>query len=75
MWWRRRPTGLFGAPVPSARPRYRPALVATIVGFGIYMPLFGVTLLTVTIVERVLLRRLPVMRRWLGPEPPVLRTA
>lgn len=75
MWWRRRPTGLLGAPVPSARPRYRPVLVVAIVGLGIYMPLFGLTLLIVTIVERVLLRRLPRARLWLGLESPALRTA
>lgn len=75
MWWRRRPTGLLGAPVPSAHPRYRPALVAAIVGLGIYMPLFGLTLLVVTIVERVLLRRVPRARLWLGLESPALRTA
>ena len=75
MWWRRRPTGLLGAPVPSARPRYRPALVAAIAGLGIYMPLFGLTLVVVAIVERVLLRRLPQARRWLGLEPSGLHAA
>ncbi len=75
MWWRRRPTGLLGAPVPSAHPRYRPALAAAIVVLGIYMPLFGVTLLTVAIVERVLLRRFPGTRCWLGLGSLALRTA
>lgn len=75
LWWRRRPTGLLGAPVPSARPRYRPVLVAAIVGLGIYMPLFGLTLLIVTIIERVLLRRLPRARLWLGLESPAFRAA
>jgi len=44
---------------------YRPALVVAIVGRGIYTPLSGLTLLIVTIVERVLLRRLPRARLWL----------
>ncbi|MDQ0836530.1 hypothetical protein [Sphingomonas faeni] len=52
LWWRRRPTGLLSPRMPSARPRYRPAFVEAIVGLGIYMPLFGVTLLIMTIVER-----------------------
>jgi uncharacterized iron-regulated membrane protein len=41
-------------------------LVAAIVGLGVYMPLFGTTLVIVLVVERVVLRRIAKTRRWLG---------
>lgn len=64
-WWRRRPAGL-GAPLLLGRPRYGAGLVAAIVGLGFYMPLFGATLISVLLAERLVLRRVPVTRRWLG---------
>lgn len=74
MWWRRRPTGLLGAPLPQTRPRFRAGLVAAIVALGIYMPLFGASLLLVSVVERGALRRIPATRRWLGLEHPAIPT-
>ncbi|MCM8731883.1 PepSY-associated TM helix domain-containing protein [Hephaestia sp. GCM10023244] len=66
MWWRRRPAGLLGAPLPLSRPRFGWALVGGIGLLGIALPLFGVTLIAVLVVERTLLRRVPGPRRWLG---------
>ncbi|MBY8827058.1 PepSY-associated TM helix domain-containing protein [Hephaestia mangrovi] len=66
MWWRRRPTGSLGAPVPLRRPRFGGVLIAAIVALGLYLPMFGVTLIAVLLVERLLLRHLPGARRWLG---------
>lgn len=65
LWWRRRPTGLLGAPIPLSRPRFGAVLVAAVVGLGVAMPLFGASLLVVLAVERLALRRLPA-GRWLG---------
>ena len=75
MWWRRRPTGLLGAPLRRTRPRFGAGLVTAIIALGIYMPLFGVTLLLVLIAERTLLRRLSVARRWLGLNPAAAPTS
>ncbi|HVI99244.1 MAG TPA: PepSY domain-containing protein [Sphingomonas sp.] len=69
MWWRRRPTGLLGAPLPLTRPRFGWALAGGIVLIGLALPLFGVTLIAMLLVERTLLRRLPGPRRWLGLKP------
>ncbi|MDH7639861.1 PepSY-associated TM helix domain-containing protein [Sphingomonas oryzagri] len=66
LWWRRRPVGLLGAPIPLSRPRFGWALGAAIVALALYLPLFGATLLLVLLVERGLLRRLAGPRRWLG---------
>jgi uncharacterized iron-regulated membrane protein len=66
MWWRRRPIGLLGAPIPLSRPRFGAALVAAIVALGVYLPMFGLTLIAMLVTERLLLRRLPAARRWLA---------
>ncbi|WP_246152371.1 PepSY-associated TM helix domain-containing protein [Sphingomonas montanisoli] len=66
LWWRRRPIGLLGAPIPLSRPTMRAPLLALITGLGILFPLFGLSLIAVLILEWVLFRRLPPVARWLG---------
>lgn len=66
MWWRRRPVGLLGAPIPLARPRRGAALVLPILALGLYLPLFGATLIAVLILERTVLMGMPRARHWLG---------
>jgi uncharacterized iron-regulated membrane protein len=66
LWWRRRPTGMLGAPLRLSRPRFRTPLIAAIVGLGIWMPLFGLTLMLALAAERMVMRSMPASRRWLG---------
>lgn len=66
LWWRRRPIGLLGAPIPLSRPRFGWALIGGIALIGIVLPMFGATLLGVLLAERTVLRILPGPRRWLG---------
>jgi uncharacterized iron-regulated membrane protein len=66
MWWRRRPIGLLGAPVRLSRPAIGGGLIALIVGLGLYLPMFGATLILVLLTEKLVLHRLPGPRRWLG---------
>jgi uncharacterized iron-regulated membrane protein len=66
LWWRRRPIGLIGAPIPLSRPRFGPVLIGVVVLLGILLPLFGVSLIAVLAIERLALRRMPPARRWLG---------
>jgi len=66
MWWRRRPIGLLGAPARLSRPAVGAGLVTLIVALGLYLPMFGVTLILVLLTERLMLRHLPRSRRWLG---------
>ena len=66
MWWRFRPRGLLGAPIPLTRPRFGWGLVAAILALAIYLPMFGITLMVVLLTEHLLLRRLPRVRTWLG---------
>ncbi len=69
MWRRRREPGL-GAPVPSARPSISFGLIALIAMFGIYLPLFGASLILVLVLEWTVLCRIPSVRDWLGLQPP-----
>lgn len=66
LWWRRRPAGVLGAPLPAARAPLATGVVALIVLLGIALPLLGVTLLVVWTVERTLLRRWPAARIFLS---------
>jgi uncharacterized iron-regulated membrane protein len=65
LWWRRRPVGLLGAPIPLSRPRFGPVLIGAVVVLGVLMPFFGVSLMVVLLVERFVLRRSSA-GRWLG---------
>ncbi|WBO23272.1 PepSY-associated TM helix domain-containing protein [Sphingomonas abietis] len=69
MWWRRRPVGLLGAPIPLGRPRFGAGLVAAIVALAVYLPMFGITLIVVLLAEKMLLARIPATRRWLNLRP------
>lgn len=69
MWWRRRPQGLLGAPIPLTRPRYGPLLIGALLLLALAMPLFGATLALVAISDRLLLPRWTAARRWLGLLP------
>ena len=69
MWWRRRPQGLLGAPLPLSRPRFGGGLVAAIAALGLYLPMFGATLIATLLAERLVLRRLQAPRAWLGLAP------
>jgi uncharacterized iron-regulated membrane protein len=66
MWWRRRPVGLLGAPIPLRRPRFGIGLIGAIVALGLYLPMFGATLIVVLVIERAILTRIPASRTWLN---------
>ena len=66
MWWRRRLVGLLGAPLSASQARFGSGLVVAIVALAIYLPMFGLTLGAVLIVERTILRHSPAARQWLG---------
>jgi uncharacterized iron-regulated membrane protein len=69
LWWRRRPEGLLGAPIPAGSPRYSTGLLAIVLVLGVLLPLFGASLVSVFGVERLVLRRIPRLRTWLGLQP------
>lgn len=66
MWWRRRPPGVLGAPPGSVSGRPAWPLVVVIIVIGMWLPMFGTSLVAVLGIEWLVLRRLPGVRTWLG---------
>ncbi len=72
LWRRRKPGGVLGAPLPVGPPRFSGVLLATVLALGLLLPLMGASLVATALLERLVLRRLPGVRDWLGlraPEP------
>lgn len=69
MWWKRRPQGALGAP-PPLRVRGNPAVMAgLLLFFALFLPVLGASLILVALLEWVVLRSAPRLRRWLGLRP------
>jgi uncharacterized iron-regulated membrane protein len=66
LWWRRRVSGVLGAPAPAGEPRFSTGLAAIVVILGVLLPLFGLSLIIVAVAEWLVLRRVPGVRDWLG---------
>jgi uncharacterized iron-regulated membrane protein len=66
LWWRRRSTGVLGAPVPMAKPRWPFVVVASIVALALYLPAMAASLVVVMLMEKFLFSRIHPVRRWLG---------
>ncbi len=66
MWWRRRDQGVLGAPKVMLSPRLSFGLVVLVVLFGVYLPLFGASLVFVLLAEFAVLKRIPKVQDWLG---------
>jgi uncharacterized iron-regulated membrane protein len=67
LWWRRRPSKVLGAPLYLAPERpLAISFVLVLVFFCIYLPLLGISILAVRIVELLVLCRIPAARKWLG---------
>lgn len=57
MWWRRRPAGSLGAPRGGMPLRRSPWLLVVLVALGLFLPLFGLSLLVVYLVDLLVIRR------------------
>ena len=71
MWWRRWPRrGSQGAPRSIGAPRGRmpikstPVLLAGLMVLGVFLPLFGLSLLLVLLIDQLVLRRVPRLAAW-----------
>ena len=69
LWWRRRPDGVLGAPA-ATQGVGAPAIIVPVLLLGLLLPLFGVTLIAVLLLERLVLRRSAGASRWLGLQRP-----
>lgn len=63
MWWRRRHAGSLGAPRGRLPVRATWWLAGLLVVLGVLLPLFGITLLAVLLLDQLVLRRVPALRR------------
>ncbi|RYD90643.1 MAG: PepSY domain-containing protein, partial [Sphingomonadales bacterium] len=66
LWWRRKPDEVLGAPPALGGPPVAIGFVALLICLGLLLPLFGATMVAVLLIERLVLRRMPGARRWLG---------
>lgn len=66
MWWRRRPRGAarIGAPRGRMPVGSTPALAVLLVALGAFLPLFGLSLLAVLLLDQLVLRRVPALGGW-----------
>lgn len=66
MWWRRRPKGAGRMAAPRGRMPLRatPLLAVALVALGVFLPLFGLSLLVVLLLDQLVLRRIPALSRW-----------
>ncbi|QIG42818.1 PepSY domain-containing protein [Nocardioides anomalus] len=68
MWWRRRPRGAgrLGAPRGRMPVRATPVLLVGLVTLGVFLPLFGISLVVVLLLDQLVLRRVPALSAWFG---------
>ncbi|MXG88180.1 PepSY-associated TM helix domain-containing protein [Nocardioides flavescens] len=72
MWWRRRPKGAgrLGAPRGRLPLKATPLLVVGLVALGVFLPLFGISLVVVLLLDQLVLRRVPALSRWFDTVEP-----
>lgn len=66
LWWRRRTVGTLGAPKPMPRAPLAVGVFVVMALLGVVLPLLGASMLLMLLVERVVLRRIPACRMFLG---------
>nr|MBA3782740.1 PepSY domain-containing protein [Nocardioides sp.] len=68
MWWRRRPRGTatMGAPRGRLPLRASPLLLVGLIGLGGLLPVFGISVLVVLLLDRLVLRRIKSMGDFFG---------
>ena len=69
LWWRRRNTGLLGAPLPTRKGSFSVSLAVLVLVFSLCLPMLGASIATVLVLERFVLRRIPFAAQWLGLVP------
>lgn len=66
MWWRRRPKGAesMGAPRGRLPLRTTPLLLIGVAVLGVFLPLFGLSVLIILLIDQLVLRRVPRLAGW-----------
>ena len=66
MWWKRRPAGRIGAPPALNNPRLGLAMGSLVVALALLLPTLGISLVLISLLERLVLRRFAPARHFLG---------
>jgi uncharacterized iron-regulated membrane protein len=66
MWWRRREAGVLGAPGAMVRVPLARGIFVLLILLGILLPLLGLSMIAVLLLEKLVLSRLPATSRFLG---------
>lgn len=66
MWWRRKPEGALGAPLRPDRPVNAKFLAVCLAVLAALLPMLAVSLVIVTVLDRFLVRRVPMLSAWFG---------
>jgi uncharacterized iron-regulated membrane protein len=66
MWWKRRPAGKLGAPAVPKDQKMSKAVLGITVGLGLLMPLAGLSILFVSLLDFVFIKRVPAVKQWLS---------
>jgi len=66
IWWRRRPDGQLGAPPALPEGRVAMGVGILIVAFCVLLPVLGLSMIVIALIEHLALRHIPGVRHWLG---------
>ena len=66
MWWNRRPKSTLGAPKRTNARAVPIALMGGITILGVFLPLLGISLIVILVLEFIVLRRIKSVRNFLG---------
>lgn len=66
MWRNRKPDGLLGAPPAIKDQKIGFGIAVIILFFALFLPVFGISLIIIALVEFLILKRIPAFRNWLG---------
>jgi uncharacterized iron-regulated membrane protein len=66
MWWNRKPQGKLGAPALPKNFKLTKAIAAIILGFGIFFPLVGISLILMLVLDWLVMKRIPAVKQFLN---------
>lgn len=66
MWWKRKPSSTLGAPSLPKNLRLLKGVTVLIIILGIIFPLVGASLLFVLVLDWLVIKRIPVVKQWVG---------
>jgi len=69
LWWRRRPPSVLGAPQYTPRSHTPATVIGIVITLGVVLPLLGLSILSVFLLERTTLSRIPSCNHFLGLSP------